>query len=243
MKNVAEALKLDCDAQHRRALAPDYDPIRREFELGLAERMDQEAQALLTPPESLQSGLGGEIVPHVQDGLPGLESTLKEPDMLNAEASKQRMHLLERVGALELGVESAHQVDARNTIEKMAAHQMAAAHKRAMELLAESASANDSDTAIKKARASARLMDAFSRSALTLERLQRGGGQTIQVQYMQVNTMVGDAPENMQNPSNHVPKSKAGRPPTTGYRTQTAIAQREADRDLLREMQLVETSD
>ena len=138
---VGKALKIQMEAQRRRALAPDYDPIRREFELGLAERMDQEAQALLTPPESLQSGLGGEIVPNIQDGLPGLESTLKEPDLLNAEASKQRMHLLERVGALELGVEAAHQVDARNTIEKMAAHQMAAAHKRAMELLAESASA------------------------------------------------------------------------------------------------------
>ena len=238
----AVAVQRKVEAQRRRALAPDYDPVRRDFELALADRMDQEAQALLTPPESLQSGLGGEILPHVQDGLPGLESTLKEPDMLNAEASKQRMHLLERAGALELGVEAAHQVDARNTIEKMAAHQMAAAHKRAMELLAESASANDSDTAIKKARASARLMDAFSRSALTLERLQRGGGQTIQVQYVQVNTMVGDASENMQNPLGRRPKSKGGRPPTTGYRTQTAIAQRQADRDLLREMQLVETS-
>ena len=237
---VGKALKIQMEAQRRRALAPDYDPIRREFELGLAERMDQEAQALLTPPESLQSGLGGEIVPNIQDGLPGLESTLKEPDLLNAEASKQRMHLLERVGALELGVESAHQVDARNTIEKMAAHQMAAAHKRAMELLAESASANDSDTAIKKARASARLIDAFSRSALTLERLQRGGGQTIQVQYMQVNTMVGGASKNMQNPSNQIPKSKGGRPPTTGYRTTKAIRDRDADRLLLEDLKNIE---
>ncbi|NBT06614.1 MAG: hypothetical protein EBS54_07820 [Betaproteobacteria bacterium] len=87
MTRAIQAVKQHLEAQRRRALAPEYDPIRREFELGLAEMMDQEPQALLTPPESLQSGLGGEIVPHVKDGLPGLESTLKEPDMRNTEAS------------------------------------------------------------------------------------------------------------------------------------------------------------
>ena len=44
---------MQMEAQRRRALAPDYDPIRREFELGLAERMDQEAQALFIEAQYL----------------------------------------------------------------------------------------------------------------------------------------------------------------------------------------------
>jgi hypothetical protein len=104
--------------------------------------------------------------------------TLKEPDLLNLSASVQRANLLERNGVLELGIEVAQDLRAEGALQKMASHQMAAAHKRVMELMQESASASDPDIAIKMVRASARLMDAFSRAALTLDRLQRGGDQT-----------------------------------------------------------------
>jgi hypothetical protein len=89
-------------------LAPDYDPVRRDFDLGLANEMEREAQALLTPERPLQTGLGGEIVPPVEQDLPGLESVLKEPDLLNLGASVQRAQLLESNGVLELGIEVAH---------------------------------------------------------------------------------------------------------------------------------------
>ena len=158
-------------------------------------------------------------------------SILVEP-RFGMRATRRPAMLRDAVAGRDVAQAIAHQAHAQKTIEKMAAHQMAAAHKRAMELMEESASARDPDIAIKKARASARLMDAFSRAALTLDRIQRGGGQTIQVQYMQVNAMVGEASGNMQNPS-CAAKSKGGRPPTSGYRTNKAIAQRQADRELL----------
>ena len=240
MSKSQQALKMQRDAQRRRALAPDYDPVRRDFELGLADAMEQEAQALMVPTKPLQTGLGGEIIPPLEDGLPGLESVLKEPDLLNLGASVQRADLLERNGILELGIEVAQDAQAQGAIQKMVSHQLAAGHKRAMELLQESGAAKDPDIAIKKARASARLMDAFSRSALTLQRLQSGGGQTIQVQYMQVNAMVGDTSGKVQNPSAHKTNNKGGRPPTTGYRTNEAIDQRSADRELLSDMKRVE---
>ena len=44
MGNISQALKMQRDAQRRRALAPDYDPVRRDFDLGLADEMDREAQ-------------------------------------------------------------------------------------------------------------------------------------------------------------------------------------------------------
>jgi hypothetical protein len=241
MEEASKSLKMQRDAQRRRALAPDYDPVRRDFELRLADEMEREAQALLIPEQPLLAGLGGEIIPPIEHGLAGLETVLKGPDLLNLGASEQRAQLLERNGVLELGIEAAHDAQAQGSVQKMVSHQLAAGHKRAMELLEESASAKDPDIAIKKARASARLMDTFSRSALTLQRLQSGGGQTIQVHYMQVNTMVGDGSEKMQNPPAALTtKSKGGRPPTSGYRTQEAIKQRCADRELLADMKRVE---
>ena len=240
MEEASKSLKMQRDAKRLRALAPHYDPIRCDFDLGLADEMEQEAQALLIPKKPLQTGLGGEIIPPIEHDLPGLESVLKEPDLLNLGASEQRAQLLERNDVLELGVEAAHDAQAQGAIQKMVTHQLAAVHKRAMELLEESARTIDPEIAIKRARASARLMDAFSRSALTLQRLQSGGGQTIQVQYMQVNAMVGDASGKMQNPLACAPKPRGGRPPTSGYRTQEAINQRSADRELLSSMKRVE---
>lgn len=187
MGNVSQALKMQRDAQRRRVLAPEYDSVRRDFDLGLADEMDREAQALLTLPEPLQTGLGGEIVPPVEDGLPGLELTLQRADLLNLEASVQRSSLIERAGVLELGIETAKDTRAEGAVQKMISHQMAAAHKRAMNLLAESQEAKDVDVACKKARTAAKMMDAFSRAALTLQRLQTGASQVVQVQHVQVN--------------------------------------------------------
>lgn len=240
---AANAVKQLLEARHIRALAPNYDPVRHDFELGLANRMEAEARSILTPPESLQMGLGGEIVPSVGDGLPGLESALQGPDLLDAEASKQRAHLLERAGVLELGIEVAEQIKAANAIEKMVSHQMAAGHKRALELLAESSAAEDADIAIKKSRAAARLIDAFSRSALTLQRLRTGASQVVQVQHIQVVGQaligqVGGMAEKVQNQPVHSPapepqKNRGGRPPTNGYRTKAETAQRQADMRLI----------
>lgn len=187
MENVRAALKMQRDAQRRRALAPEYDPIRRDFELGLATQMEWDAQALLMPQKPLQTGLGGEIIPPTKAGLPGVELALQMPDLLNLEASVQRSSLIERAGVLELGIETAKDTRAQGSVQKMISHQMAAAHKRAMNLLAESQEAKDVDVACKKARTAAKMMDAFSRAALTLQRLQTGASQVVQVQHVQVN--------------------------------------------------------
>ena len=240
MGDANKALKMKREAQRRRALAPDYDPVRRNFELGLADQMERDAQALLLPERPLQAGLGGEIVPPAQNGLPGLELTLQNPDLLNLGASEQRAQLLEQTGVLELGIETAQDARADGSVQKMISHQMAALHSRAMTMLAESETAKIPEISIMKARAASRMVDAFSRCALTLQRLQTGGGQTIQVQYMQVNAMVGAGSENMRNPSSCAPVNKGGRPPTTGYRTKKSVEQRINDRELLSSVKRME---
>lgn len=240
MDGVRKALNMQSEAKRRRALAPEYDPVRHDFELGVAVNLEREAQELLTPSEVLQTGLGGEIIPPAERGLSGLESVLKEPDLLNLGASEQRAQLLEQTGVLELGIETAQDARADGSVQKMITHQMAALHSRAMTMLAESEAAKIPEIAIMKARAAARMVDAFSRCALTLQRLQTGGGQTIQVQYMQVNATVGAGSEKMRNPSSCAPVNKGGRPPTTGYRTKKSVEQRINDRELLSSVKRME---
>jgi len=230
MTTVSDTIALGLRAGKRRALAEAcHDPIRQSFELDLACDEETQAATLLIPPEPLQKGLGDEIVPRQGEGLPGVELALTEPDLLNAEASKQRAQLLERCNALELGIETAQETQAGDTVQKMLAHQMAAAHVRAMTLLDEAGRSKDPDVSIRKSRAAARLMDAFSRGALTLQKLQGGGNQTIQVQHVQVVGQavigMGGGAENLQKP--------IGRPPTHGDRTDRAMAERKADKELL----------
>ena len=175
---VKRALDLRRDATRLRALASP-DPIRQAFDLAVAKASEQESERLLMPSKPLQTGLGGEIIPRVGDALPGLELTLKEPDLLNLEASKQRSELIERAGVLALGVETAHDSRAAGSLQKMLCHQLAAAHRRALILLAESEKTQDAQASCLKAKTAARLINAFGAAALTLQRLQAGVGANI----------------------------------------------------------------
>jgi hypothetical protein len=46
MEKVQKAIKMQREAQRRRLLAPANDPIRRAFDLELANGLDEDAQAL-----------------------------------------------------------------------------------------------------------------------------------------------------------------------------------------------------
>jgi len=175
---VKRALELQHDATRLRALTSP-DPIRQAFDLAVASASEAQSKQLLRPSKPLQTGLGGEIIPTIGEDLPGLELTLKEPDLLNLEASKQRSELIERAGVLAVGIETAHDSGATGSLQKMLCHQLAAAHRRAMILLAESEKAQDVQTSCLKAKTAARLINAFGAAALTLQRLQTCVGANI----------------------------------------------------------------
>ena len=223
------------------------DELRTEIAAREHQATQEALHAARRPFEPLQKSLGGEIVPPPYRGMPGLENALKSPDALDVEATIQRAELADKAGVFDLALQTSESVHAQTAIEQMACHQMAAAHKRCLELIADSSTTKNSDLAIKKARTAARLMDAFSRSALTLQRLQHGVGQTIQVQHIQItaSAMVGqgEVNQNLQNPPvSEIRKTKGGRPPTTGYRTREAIAERQADKELLVAMNQITTA-
>ena len=184
---VAQAIKLRQNAQKKVLLANSNDPVRAHFDVGVAEGMVIESDALLSPVEPLQTGSGGEIVPPYGLGLSGLELALKEPDLLDAEVTIKRTDLADKAGVFEMAIEASESVKAKNSIQRMQAHQLALAHKYAMELMADASKQKNPIFKVKLMNCSARLMEAYSKGALALQRLQSGASQVVQVQHVQVN--------------------------------------------------------
>jgi hypothetical protein len=139
----------------------------------------------------------GEVVPVVnhndekERGAFWIKETLLDPDSPAVEASADRSRLLQQASVLELGIDAAASIQARNSIEKMLAHQMAACHSNAMRLIAETTdryelNASTEMLMIKKINLAARLMDVFQKGMDTLTRTRTAGKQTITVKQVHV---------------------------------------------------------
>ena len=136
-------------------------------------------------------------------------ATRATPDLLDAEASQERLGLAREAGALTLALDAAEGMGAASPAEQMIAHKMAAAHAVAMRLAAKSeafaarkfltyqprgASGDDeakreqvvSIEAARLATAAARMMEATARAALVLDRLRNGNRQTVVVQHVDI---------------------------------------------------------
>ncbi len=202
----AEAVRLRQTAVERRQqatrLAADGDRIGAKAESDMADRFAQDAALALDPvlhtTGRVTVGNGGELAISTKAMQPFVDTVRAEPDMVVADASRQRMELANEAGALLLGLDAAMTIEAGNSLEKMLMHQAAAAHVAAMELQAE---ARELRRAYKRTRyhhhslsveagrmvnASARMMDTYQRALLTLERLRNGGKQTVVVQHVTV---------------------------------------------------------
>jgi hypothetical protein len=117
-------------------------------ELVDAAGMETAAVAFLDPrnpgnnymPSTLAPGNGGEMVllkPEEVSDVPRFVDTVREsPDVLTARASRTRLELASKAGVLDLGVDLAQTIKARNSFEKMIAHQLAALHCLAMNAVA-----------------------------------------------------------------------------------------------------------
>lgn len=201
-----DALRLKAGAARKRAVAVDLaddDPLGARFERSEATDMDVRADSMLTLKTPLHVGNGGELelLPDAARDLPGLVDTVRgNPDRVTAGASVDRLNLAADAGALDMAVDATETIQARNSMEKMLAHEIAAAHALAMRLTAKSTeflghvtSWNgperqqlQSIEAARMATAAARLMESFQRGLLTLDRLRRGGCQVVTVQHVSV---------------------------------------------------------
>ncbi len=199
------------------AAADTADPLWRTVTLARAAALEGVAAKVMTsepgrPP--LERGVGGEVRmrENSDDPWPRREivrATRATPDLLDAEATQERLSLAREAGALTLALDAAEGMGAASPAEQMIAHQMAAAHAVAMRLAAKSeafaarkfltyqprgASGDDeakreqvvSIEAARMANASARMMEATARAALVLDRLRNGNRQTVVVQHVAV---------------------------------------------------------
>jgi hypothetical protein len=180
---------------------------RAEGELTQAESMETRAAEVLdvgshvTGPVTV--GNGNEVAVATRDSIPGVIDTIREhPGMVTARASHARLALTN--DALILAADAANSVNAANSLEKMLVHQLAASHRLGMKLIDKAGmllgrfdlglsglrSPTDlqaySVEATRLANAGARMMSAYTDALLALDRIRRGGKQTVTVVHQNV---------------------------------------------------------
>jgi hypothetical protein len=151
----------------------------------------QQRAAELERPEHPPEIINGEVVP---DGAGSfyVRDTLRNADTIAVDASLERTDLLQRAGALENGLDAAATIEARNSLEKMLAHQMAACHGAAMRLIGAtidrpSFNQNAEQIALKKINVAARLMDVYWEGFTAIMKTRTAGGQRIRVEHVTIN--------------------------------------------------------
>ena len=151
-KTVKDALMLSARAAVKREVADNMaerGDYHASYERAEAAEMDKAADDFLDPrshalnllgPLPPQPGNGGELLMLTRDlqaDVPGLVDTVRDtPDMLTATASRQRLELTGN--SLPMAVDAAESIQAKNSLEKMLAHEMSAAHRLAMNMAEQS---------------------------------------------------------------------------------------------------------
>lgn len=201
-----DAEELNAQAAVLRAAAACGQPMWRAQMLAQAIALETIVAQATEASGALVWGNGGEVVLQVPPDAPWNKqemsrATRDAPDLLDAEASVERLRLVRAAGSLSLAVDAAERSGATSPAEQMLAHQMAASHQLAMKLAAKSqtflerqflsykAPVNKDDEAKREqvasieaarlATACARMMEATARVAVVLDRLKNGATQTI----------------------------------------------------------------
>lgn len=179
----------------------DYHAIVERAE---ADEMDEAADKFLDLRSHaldiigpVKPGNGGEMLAvtrEMQADVPGLVDTVRErPSMLAAEASESRLRLTGN--AIVQAVDAAQSINASNSLEKMLAHQLVTLHRlgmlaagKASDLLERHGTLNQM-TSIEVARqmnAAKGMFTAYQDGLVALDRIRRGGKQTVKVVHQHV---------------------------------------------------------
>jgi len=185
------------------------DTETAEADRGFADMVEGIARDRDLPATRSEMGAGGELVdrgdnPDDRQAL-ALVNTVANPDYVAADASRMRLELAERAGALVEALDTADTIEARDSVEKMTAHQMAASHTCLMRMFAvlneDLDSCRASDPRAKEAaniRANrtagsvTRLMGAFQSGMLAIQRKRSGGQQHVKVTHIHQQVTVED---------------------------------------------------
>jgi hypothetical protein len=206
-ETVKDALMLSARAAVKREIATNMTErgdYHASWERAEADEMDEAAGKFLdigshalhvTGP--VKPGNGGEMLVVTRDmhaDVPGLVDTVRErPSMLAAEASESRLRLTGN--AMVQAVDAAESINARNSLEKMLAHQLATLHRlgmlaagKASDLLERHGPLNQvtSVEAARQMNAAKGMFSAYQDGFVALDRIRRGGKQTVRVVHQHV---------------------------------------------------------
>ena len=208
-ETIAQAVMDQAEAKSLQSQADELetgstpDPLLAEFMRHDAAALEQSSASALALDSIPPIGSGGELVPtggQVKRGAK-LIDTVERPVAITAEASMDRIKLADDgIECVAMAIDAAETIQAANSIEKMMAHQLAAAHKLAMTFAGKANSLIDDKSsnrqrrdgayvveAARVANSSARMMDAFQKGTLALHKLRTGGKQVVTVQHVNVN--------------------------------------------------------
>ncbi|MBU1665652.1 MAG: hypothetical protein KKG92_09645, partial [Gammaproteobacteria bacterium] len=145
----------------------------------------EKADALLVPPASSILMAGGEAIP---ERPMRIVNTLKAPDVAALDASAHRLQLVDLLGTdcAAMALDAADSIQAGNSLEKMLAHQLAVAHKTALEITGKAIFEQNVGDRARLLNLAARMMETFQKGLLTLQRLRSNGEQRIVIQYVTV---------------------------------------------------------
>ena len=114
----------------------------------------------------------------------------QDPDTVAVDASMNRTRLLHDAGALEVGLDLATTIGAKNSMEKLLSHQMAVCHMKAMEIMGKpdhDYPKGREDLQVKMMNIAVRLMDSYQSGMITLSKVRNAGKQqTITVKQIRV---------------------------------------------------------
>jgi hypothetical protein len=190
---------------HAQVLSRRNDPIGAHFERLETADLDKAAEAVLATPDPLPLVRGAveALLTQYPDQADDryadwFRDTLQTPDLVTATASLERLRLLVDIGCDELAQDVAETIQPRNSLERMLAGQLAAAHTVALRLLAKSVVRMDNERSwpqqqqadsietCRLATTATRLLSVFQEGLLTLAKLRTGGKQTVVVQHVHV---------------------------------------------------------
>jgi hypothetical protein len=187
---------------HADYLASNGDNVGSQLDCEDAARLERDAADILDPLTHTTAPIeicrGGELATEAGMMQPYIDIVRTYPDWLVHTASRDRMRLAANAGALEMGLDASVTINASNSLEKMLAHELAAAHSLGMRMIAGAgeelaAYANSghkfphrSIEAARMANTAARLMDVYQRGMLALDRIRNGGRQVVTVQHVNV---------------------------------------------------------
>jgi hypothetical protein len=166
-----------------------------EWSKASAEMARKEAAELLDPGELIAGA--GEKVPAEDQDSAGWQiiETLKDPNSISVAASHERMRLAQEVGILPMAIDAAESIGARNSLEKMLAHQLGALHRAYMNVMERAINdrlPNGLDPrlpigdCVRLLSVGAKLAETYQNGLTTLHRIRTGGKQTVVVQHVQV---------------------------------------------------------